>query len=126
MEEIVGILVNDKNRGDVAFLTWGRVFDPVDSKSLVRALVNGLRKFGIGEEASITVCHSLKEIASAEYFYEGLLSLAQKRVPYGKGSYPVWKCKMQRAINGGKEIYLVGKISSKRRKKRRSKTDNKS
>jgi hypothetical protein len=119
MEEIVGILVNDKKRGDVAFLTWGRVFDRVDSKSLVRALVNGLRKFGIGEEASITVCQSLKEIASAEYFYEGLLSLAQKRVPYGKRSYPVWKCKMQRAINGGKEIYLVGKISSRRKKKKR-------
>lgn len=116
MEDVVGILVNDKKRGQIAFLTWGRVFDPVDSKPLVRAVASGLSKFGI-ENATITVCHSLKDVASAEYFFEGLLKLGQKRIPYGKQSYPVWMRKMQRAITRGREIYLIGNISSKRKRR---------
>jgi hypothetical protein len=121
MEDVVGILVNDKKRGQVAFLTLGRTFDRVDSKSLVRALKVGLHKFGIGAEASITVCESLREVASAEYFYEGLLALAQKRIPYGKRSYPVWKRKMKLEISAGKEIYLIGKVSRKKNKRQSSK-----
>jgi hypothetical protein len=116
MEEVVGIIVEDRKRGSLAFLTWGRAYDKVNSEPLVRALKEGLAKFGISEKASIHVCQSLAEVASAEYFYEGILAVAQNPVPYGQQSYPEWKRKMRVAIRSGKQIYLLGKI--RRRKKK--------
>ena len=93
------------------------MFNRVDPEPLINALRSGLVRFGISEAAIIRVYRSLEEVSSAEYFYEGLLAFAWKSVPYGKRSYPLWKRKMRLAIVRGKEIVLIGKISSPPRKK---------
>jgi hypothetical protein len=121
MQDVVGIVVTDGTRKPVAFLTWGRVFDRVNEKPLLDALRKGLRKFGVSQQAKISVCNSLQEVAGSEFFYEGLCNFAWKPIPFGKRSYPVWALRMRKAIAQGKEIWLIGTVQpeSKRRAQRR-------
>ncbi len=107
MEHLVGIKVKDKIFGNVGFITWGRVFHPVDPQPLLNVIIKYAPKFGISNVESIELCDTLQEVSSFLYFHEAIFEFAQKIIPDGK-QYKIWQKNMQRAIERGEEIYFLG------------------
>ncbi len=107
MDDIVAIKVSVK-RKNYYFLTWGRIFHPVDSTQLLEVIKPHLKSYALENFTAIELCDSLQEASSGEYFYEGLFNLSQTKIPFGK-NYPKWKVKMVKALKAGKEIYFLGK-----------------
>jgi len=110
MEDIVGIKIKDKIKGEGALITWGRLFDPVDETELLDVIKAHVARWGINDLESISVCYSLKEIADQPYFYESLIRFIQEPIPYGSG-YESWKRKKKKALKKGEDIYFTGFMS---------------
>ena len=74
IDEIVGLIGRDADGNEAAFMTWGRVLhhDDPSIESLVLRYSQGcsLRS----ELASVELVASLRQISTAQYFYEGLSS----------------------------------------------------
>jgi hypothetical protein len=115
MEHIVGIKVNDKNLGEVGFLTWGRIFHPVDSELLLDTVQKHFSKFGIYYAETVVLCDTLQEISHFPYFYEGLFEFSQKIIPEGK-KYRIWQESIMKALEKGEEIYFLGVLPEKKEK----------
>jgi hypothetical protein len=109
MEDIVGLIVTDGQRGKVGLMTWGRVFDAIDEEPLIAAVKPHLAGFGLNSVKSVDLCTSLQAISTAEYFYEGLLYFMNAGITYGKG-YEKWAHDRRSEIESGREIYCVGKV----------------
>jgi hypothetical protein len=107
MEHVVGIKVYDKVVGEVGFITWGRIFHPVDMQELCEIVQLHLPKFGIQESKEIQVCNTLQEVACFPYFYEGFFEFCQKIIPEGK-QYKSWQKEREKALKKGEEIYFLG------------------
>jgi hypothetical protein len=116
MDNVVCVKVNDRKRGAVFVITWGRVFDPIDPRSLFEALGHGLRLNGLLDIKSMQLCSSLAEGAAETYFYEALISVAHKPIPFGRERYPRWARKMRQAIKLGKESYIITDPNRKSRR----------
>ena len=108
MEDIVAVEVIKLDNKKLYFLTWGRVFDPVDEQQLLRSLEANLKKYGIVQYKKITLCPSLQKAVKAKYFYENFFLMSQKKIPFGR-KYQVWRKTMITKIKQGKEIYFLGK-----------------
>ena len=108
MEDIVGIKVVDHEKGKVAFLTWGRVFDRVDPEPLEKAVGVALTNLGFNKVKSVKVCHSLQDVVNHTYFFEGLVAMSWKPIPSGEKKHKLWVARMRRAISHGKELYNIG------------------
>jgi hypothetical protein len=106
MEDVVAIEVTRAGGSTTYYMTWGRLFDPVDPAALLAAVRCHLITPG-DEPASLRVCNTLREASDAPYFFEGVIAFAQKRIPFGPG-YDEWAAAMRGAIIEGKEIYLLG------------------
>ncbi len=107
MEDIIAIKVLDKKKGEAAFLTWGRVLDRVDPAPMEKMLAKFLPKYGLNNVIKVSVCWSLKDVASYPYFFEKLVFFAWNPIPFGK-RYKSWASRMKRAISAGEEIYFLG------------------
>lgn len=120
MEHLVGIKVRDKIFGEVAFMTWGRIFHPVDPQTLLETVTKHLGKFGIKSPESIELCDTLQEISNHPYFFEGLFEFSQKTIPYGR-TYKKWQQDTAKLMIKGEEIYFLGLTNAqKKRLKSRS------
>ena len=62
MEHIVGIKIYDQDVGELACMTWGRIFHPVDERKLLNIVHAHLPKFGIVHISETHLCNSLQEI----------------------------------------------------------------
>lgn len=109
MEDVVGIIVTDKEGESTGFLTYGRLWSPVDAEELLAAVAKGVSKFGIDSGSSIRLCSSLTELAVAPYFYECILALAWRPIPFGDG-YDAWRTSTRSRIQTGEELYCVGSL----------------
>src|SRR3954463_7213484 len=107
MDDVVCVKVKQKGKRLIYLLTWGRVFDPVDPSTLLKAIEEGLISFGLKSIPPPELCASLSEGAKEKYFYEGLIAFARKPIPFGRTTYRAWATKMQRAIRSGKEIFVI-------------------
>lgn len=107
MEDIVGIKIKDKIKGEGALITWGRLFDAVDETELLNVVKKHLPIWGINDLELIEVCYSLMEIADQPYFYECLIRFIQEPIPYGS-KYESWKRKKRKALKEGEDIYFTG------------------
>ena len=107
MNEIIAIKLEDGKKGKAAFLTWGRVFDSIDTTSVERKIVDAAKKFGFRDVKSVSVCDSLQGVSRYPFFYEALVSISWKPIPFGK-KYKAWAAKKRREISAGKEIYFLG------------------
>jgi len=96
MEDIVGIKIIDKKKGEAAFITWGRLFDTIDDTELLNVVKKHFSRWGITELESIELCYSLVEIAYMPYFYECLIRFIQEPIPFGP-KYDAWKKKKIKA-----------------------------
>lgn len=115
MEHLVGIKIKDKLLGEVGFITWGRLFHPVDEKPLLDAVAMHAAKFGIFHLEDIALCNTLLEVSSLPYFYEALFEFSQKTIPDSK-KYKAWCATKRKKIKQGEEIYFLGLNNDQRKK----------
>ena len=108
MDDVVAVKVRDAKSGVHFFITWGRIFDRVDPKTLELVVEKHVAKFGIKHPTSVTLCDSLQEASKARYFHEALFHLSQERIPFGKGTYSRWRSKMRRSMLAGRQIDYCG------------------
>jgi hypothetical protein len=108
MHDVIAIKVKDKRKGKGAFLTWGRVFDRLDTSEIENKIILAAKRFGFHHIESISVCESLQSVAHYPYFYEALLTISWKPIPFGRG-YKIWAKKKKREMLAGKEIYFLGR-----------------
>lgn len=92
MEDIIALQLRDGKKGKAAFMTWGRVFDRVDTTVVESKIAKVAEKFGFRDVKSVAVCDSLQEVSHYPYFYEALVSFAWKPIPFGKNI----KCGLRR------------------------------
>ena len=108
MDDIVALKVVLDEGPNQYFLTWGRLIDPVETKSLEELVGSHLAQFGLGGAAvSISVCDSLREASRARYFYECFFQMCQKSIPFGDG-YKNWAAQILEQLKQGREIYYLG------------------
>ncbi|MBL9172368.1 MAG: hypothetical protein JNL10_02435 [Verrucomicrobiales bacterium] len=112
MEDIVAVKVRDSIMSAHYFITWGRIFDRVDPKSLEAVVAKQASSFGIKNPRSVTVCDSLQEASHARYFHEAIFHISQEKIPFGKSTYGPWCAKMKRSMLVGQQLFYCG-ISKK-------------
>jgi hypothetical protein len=108
VEDIVAIKIVDKSGTEHFFLTWGRIFDPVDPEPLLAAVRPNLSRWGVRQARSLEICDSLQDAALEPYFYEALFMMAQERIPFGP-KYRTWQAGKRRRVRKGEDIRYVGK-----------------
>ena len=106
MEDIVAIKVIHGTGKKDFFLTWGRIFDPVDHVELLKIVSKNLKKYGISNIKKVSLLDSLKEVFKERYFFEGYFLMAQMKIPFGRG-YKRWRKAMSKKISQGHEIYKI-------------------
>ena len=109
MEDVVAIRVRLKRGSSRYFLTWGRLFDPVDPAQLEAVVLGQLSKFDLGgEPVSVEVCPTLQEASRQPYFFEALWWFGQRKVPYGPG-YKRWMLMTRRRLKAGQDLRYLGR-----------------
>lgn len=108
MEDIVAVEVELDNGQRRYFLTWGRIQDKIESEPLERLILEQCKGFGLGgKPVRARLCLSLQEASREPYFYECFFMICQQKIPFGDG-YDKWKKEMDKKMNNGKELYLLG------------------
>jgi hypothetical protein len=120
MEDVIAIEVTDRKRGQAAFMTWGRIIDPIDTDKTIASLTPVFAKAGFLDVVDVNVCENLGMASGYPYFYEGIIHFASKKIPYGRG-YKAWEERTRLAMLRGKDVYFLGlyESASARKKKRR-------
>ncbi len=108
MDDIVAVKVRDSKVGVRYFITWGRIFDRVDPKSLESVIAKHVSNYGIANLKAVTVCDSLQEASRARYFHEALFHISQQRIPYGTRTYAAWRAKTRKLMMSGKQLFYCG------------------
>jgi hypothetical protein len=100
-------MVTDRERGEHAFLTWGRVYDAVDPTKLEAALKRLLPTMGFRNVELVSVCNDLGAVRNYRYFHEGLLNFAARmaREPY---ETQAWAKEQQSDEALRKNLFLIG------------------
>src|ERR1700737_489382 len=78
VEFVTAIKVTDRERGEHAFLTWGRVHDATDPANLLTALKRLLPTMGFCNVERVAVCYDLGDVQHYRYFFEALLNFAAR------------------------------------------------
>jgi hypothetical protein len=73
LENVVGIRIVDRHRGEVGYLAWGRIDDPVDPEPLLTRIRRCLPEMGFHDVAKVELCYDLGELQAHRYFYEALV-----------------------------------------------------
>jgi hypothetical protein len=109
MEDVVGIKAKDQTGRAVAFMVWGRLFDPVDDRELLAVVKNRSSECAGAPMADFGLCNSLAEVANHEYFFEGLLWFARRPIVFGE-DYQAWRTdSRRRLIEDGEGLYFLGR-----------------
>ena len=108
MDDIVAVRA-ETDAGQVGFwLTWGRLFDPVDPTAMIAAIRPHLRLAEQrGEINQVRICHSLQEASEQPYFFEGFWSLGQTRIPFGS-DYEGWAAEKRAELADGRGLFYLG------------------
>ena len=108
MENVIAIKART-DQGQVRYwLTWGRLFGPVDPEPMIAAVRPHLRwSEQQGEIVEVTVCPSLQAASAEPYFFEGLFWLGQTHIPSG-GDFEDWKQTKRDRLAAGRELFYLG------------------
>jgi len=113
MEDVVALRVRLRRGGSRYFMTWGRLFDPVDPARLEAIVQEHLGKFDLGgEPVSVEICSTLQEASAQPYFFEALWWFGQQKVPYGPG-YKRWVSSKRLQLQGGHDLRYLGRPQRK-------------
>lgn len=109
MEDIVAVRVTLTSGRSRYFLTWGRIPEAIDPQPLLAIVRDNLHRFDLGgEPRAVDLCPSLQDASGAPYFFEALFQMGQKPIPFGP-RYKSWSKRMLLAIQGGSELYYLGR-----------------
>jgi hypothetical protein len=112
MDHWVALEVKTDSGRSGFFVTWGRIQDAVDPGPLEELTLRVATRFAIGgTPVSARVCASLQEAAVQPYFYEAVLTFAQKPIPYGEG-YEEWRREKAQEMEDGRDFCFLGAASS--------------
>jgi hypothetical protein len=112
MEDIVALEVKLRNGARRYFMTWGRLFDPVDPGPLIDCARTHMSESSLGGEiVTVRVCDSLQEASREPYFFEALFAFGQKTIPRGE-DYQGWRAQMRERVESGHELYFLGQGSA--------------
>lgn len=64
--------------------------DRIDDSWVEEVVRANAKKCAIPEVAEIRICDSLRDVATCQYFYEGLFHFASAGIPFG-ASYEAWR-----------------------------------
>lgn len=78
MEDVVGIRVVDEVRGEVGYVCWGRLHDPVDPTRLLERIRTLLPDMGFKNVVDVAICEELGELHDFKYFYETLIEFSSE------------------------------------------------
>lgn len=109
MDDVVGVIAEDSVRGRVGFVTYGRLWDPVDPAELLANISAHLPECGIENVVSLSLCDTLSELREAPYFFESLISFSWRPIPFGP-NYEQWRESTRREVELGRHIYCVGNV----------------
>jgi hypothetical protein len=108
MEDVIAVRVRLRRGGSRYFMTWGRLFDPVDPAQLEAVVREHLGKFDLGgDPVSVEICSTLQEASAQPYFFEALWWFGQQEVPYGP-AYKRWVSSKRRQLKGGHDLHYLG------------------
>ena len=109
MEDVVAVEVTLHTGEHRDFLTWGRIFDPVDGTALAALVLEHAPSTELGgEPVSARVCPTLSEARDQPYFYEALIDFGWRRPQFGDG-YEAWRRDRETALREGRELYYLGR-----------------
>jgi hypothetical protein len=118
LEDIVALRADFANGETRYFITWGRIFHPVDPTELMKAAWPHLSKFQLpASVVSLSVCDSLQEAAGERYFYEALFQFSQRAIPFGS-AYRSWAARTRRQLLSREQISYLGNPVAPRRPER--------
>lgn len=110
MEDLIALRVQRTDGKTYAVLTYGRIFDAVDPKLLIKSYLSSLSKGARDRVSSVEMCSSLAEVSGCAYFYEGLFTFAIRGIPFGS-QHADWIVRKRREfLDGNGDFYLVGDI----------------
>jgi len=108
LEDVVAVTARTTDGRAVAFLTWGRLWDPVDESKLLEVLAAKSSSCAGAPMTDFKVCKSLGEASQFEYFYEGLLYFARRPIPFGDSYKSRRKDKAAGLAQSGADLYFLG------------------
>lgn len=109
MDDLIALRATLRSERSAYFLTWGRLYDPVDAAPLLRVIAPHVaRMVGKRDEIlELEVCDRLSEAMSAPYFFEAFFHMCQNRIPYG-ANYEEWAVLTRQNVEAGKDLYFLG------------------
>ncbi len=108
MEDIVAARARDNSGKWYGFMTWGRIVDRIDDAWVEEIVLANARQCTIPPIVEVHVCDSLSEVATCEYFYEGLFHFANSGIPFG-ASYEPWRQdRLAEFKQGTSRVYFLG------------------
>jgi hypothetical protein len=108
VEDVVALEVKLRTGELRYFVTWGRLFDPIDPTRLIESARTHMSEAALGGEIeSVRLCDSLREAKDAPYFFEALLSFAQQQIPRAD-DHEAWRARMRSELAAGKQLYFLG------------------
>lgn len=108
MDDIIAIKIVDKEQGEGAFLTRGRIFDAVNEEKIVKTIAQHCEKWRIRTPLSYKLCYSLADVSDYLLFFEGFFFFTQEKIPSTKTLYTSWLKKQKSLLKKGEQIYFLG------------------
>jgi hypothetical protein len=109
MHDIVAVEVRLTAGERRYFLTWGRIQDVVDPAPLAAVVLRNAHRFAIeGEATTARVLWTLHPAVDTPGFWDAFFDMCQRRIPFGKRTYPRWRNRIAQRQDEGKEIWYLG------------------
>jgi hypothetical protein len=117
LENIIAVAMIGADGTKFYFLTWGRIFDPVDEEEIIKCVKIYADKCNVSKPIKAGyVCHDLQEASKQMYFYEAFYYMALVKVPSEKKPYQRWKTKIVEELKRGNKIFYLGNPKFLRKK----------
>ncbi len=109
MDNYIAVCVELENKQHRYFLTFGRIFDPVNGDKLCEIILHYASRYALGGvPKKAQICYSLNDASHAPYFYECLMQLYEFKCPVDKRKMKKWKSEMKKMILKGEMIMYCG------------------
>lgn len=108
VDDIVALKATLLTGQELYFLTWGRLFDPVDAEPLIEVVRPHVMRMARDPIRDIRLCESLQEAAGTPFFFEAFFKICQERIPFGR-DHPAWAKAKADELREGKGIHFLGR-----------------
>ena len=113
MDEVVAVAVTLEDGATRYFLTYGRIFDPVDTAPIEATVLQFASGCDLGgTPVSAEVCTTLQDASKEPYFFEALFEITRDSASPSSRRYRRWKRKVAEGMSQGREIWFLGRPST--------------